>query len=207
MARRLGGSQPRKYRYHCGPKPGAALRSAFSQAIEARKGARARQPEATHLDPVLLLLPLLSLVFNLNDFQLQLLLLQRELGLWGNVEVEAVVSREREEQDQSPRLVTHHTVPIRATFHSAVVLSTPELLGSELVAHNPVTHQVPYLRTFAPLELSSLTMSLQGLSLPDPSHLMKGERLLLLPVGLGPLVKERIWTQPNSAQPCPGSGL
>lgn len=76
MAKRLGGSRTRKYGYHCGPKPGAALRSAFSQAIEARHGARARQPEATHLDPVLLLLPLLGLIFNLNDFQLQLLFLQ-----------------------------------------------------------------------------------------------------------------------------------
>lgn len=71
-----GGSQTRKYGYHCGPKPGAALRSAFSQAIEPSEGAIAREPEATHLDPVLLLLPLLSLIFNLNDFQLQLLLLQ-----------------------------------------------------------------------------------------------------------------------------------
>lgn len=42
-------------------------------------------------------------------------------------------------------------IPIRATFHSAVVLSTPELLGSELVAQNPAMHQAPYLRTLGPL--------------------------------------------------------
>lgn len=42
----------------------------------------------THLDAVPLLLPLVHLIFHLDDLQLQLLLLQRQLGLWGGEEGE-----------------------------------------------------------------------------------------------------------------------
>lgn len=50
-------------------------RSAFSQATRA-SASTAGEPRAAHLDPVFLLLPLLSFIFNLNDLQLQLFLLQ-----------------------------------------------------------------------------------------------------------------------------------
>lgn len=40
----------------------------------------------THLDAVPLLLPLVHLILHLDDLQLQLLLLQRQLGLWGGEE-------------------------------------------------------------------------------------------------------------------------
>lgn len=51
------------------------LRSVCDTGKWASKG-RAGEPRAAHLDPVFLLLPLLSFIFNLNDLQLQLLLLQ-----------------------------------------------------------------------------------------------------------------------------------
>lgn len=40
----------------------------------------------THLDAVPLLLPLVHLIFHLDDLQLQLLLLQRQLSLQGGEE-------------------------------------------------------------------------------------------------------------------------
>lgn len=45
-----------------------------------------RRRTQTHLDTVPLLLPLVHLIFHLDDLQLQLLLLQRQLGLWGGEE-------------------------------------------------------------------------------------------------------------------------
>lgn len=41
------------------------------------------QPSQTHLDAIPLLLPLVHLILHLDDLQLQLLLLQGQLGLWG----------------------------------------------------------------------------------------------------------------------------
>lgn len=58
-----------------GPKPGAAAEVCFSTTTQASKGT-AEEPRAAHLDPVFLLLPLLNIIFNLNDLQLQLFLLQ-----------------------------------------------------------------------------------------------------------------------------------
>lgn len=65
----------RKCKNHCGPRPRAAAEVCLLPSTQAGERT-AGEPEAAHLDPILLLLPLLGLIFNLNDLQLQLLLLK-----------------------------------------------------------------------------------------------------------------------------------